>query len=871
MSNPDTTLYISQIMSVANPTATADDVVTTMSQDEEIAELRHLNEALKFEKEAAVKRAARRFKDMMHANRRAERAEQAYKKEALERQDDQAKASTLFVDYKQTIKVLETNLMQAQRAGPDVEQFQAMQATNAELEAALAQQKESATQLQARANQTIQELHGRIETDNAQIRNNVEQCFERRLVAAKKQIQDDALRKAREMTSQFQEAHQMCETENETLKQQLREISEMMKWYGNQMQQQIAQRLGFQGLHTSAGVHAGFPSRPQNSSVQPQGTANKRRKLNSEGYVAIGKAVNHQANSDSAAGPPTSDRRQERGKSIRSNLSTATPKRKAQHSIGGQAQPSQPATPIRLPKTPRRHQHSSMHISPLQPEPQPYAQSQTSSPQAQSAFRRLKLFNSFYQQLNSNRLGAGLAPITPQEAEPNFNTYMAKLANQQASTLWPTSLGNLPTLHHTTSAEHTHGQGQNTQLGPQPPLLPEATQFSQQTTACPNPQSPPSNWTVGAPHAHRKLSSQEQRQPLQNHAFQSNLRSPTVSVQSADSLSPVLKASQNADSSMIYSNNEMNVQATSPQPSNASKEGRNLSAQPSMQLGVDMYPSPEDLENPQAIGGSSNYPRLHSWGSLTPKDGSDSFDTGKGQPPFGNIDSLTFGNSFSFNNSSTLNSTSMLSTDPERTCHDYSNGWNGQQAHCSFSQQAIQHHHIDPTLLSHGNTKVLAGQELNTQAPSNSQTTSLDCLSSRTPTVASFSSSQATPSHPSTSRKRPAAPSSARPTPAPSARSTPTPEGPLLTVCIHCHENWWNNTCDVGEPCQNCIEAHKACERPGCHMERDTGTCAIARCLRIHRGDMRYRNVVPKPKTLRRSGKKDERKPSPVELARQHG
>jgi hypothetical protein len=34
---------------------------------------------------------------------------------------------------------------------------------------------------------------------------------------------------------------------------------------------------------------------------------------------------------------------------------------------------------------------------------------------------------------------------------------------------------------------------------------------------------------------------------------------------------------------------------------------------------------------------------------------------------------------------------------------------------------------------------------------------------------------------------------------------------------------------------------------------------------------MRYRNVVPKPKTLKRMGKKDGRKPSPVELARQQG
>jgi hypothetical protein len=423
MSNPDIASYVSHIMSAANPPAPAADAVADISQDEEIAELRRLNERLIFEKEAAVKRAARRLKDMMHANRRAERAEQAYKMEALERQDDQAKASILFVDYKQTIRTLEANLMQAQRARPDVEQFQAIQAANAELEAALAQQKESTAQLQARANQTIRELH------------DAEQCFERRLMPAKKQIQDDALRKAREVTSQLQEAHQMCEIENESPKQQLRETSDMVKWYGSEMQQQTAQRVGSQGLHVSAGVHAGFSLRPQQSSVQPQETACKRRKLDSEGYVTIDKAVNHQANSDSDAGLPTPGRRRERANSIRSNLSTATPKRKAQHSAGRQAQPSQPATPTRLPTTLRRHQHPSMHVNPHQPEPPSHAQAQASYAQAQSTFRCQKLFNSFYQQLNSNRLNAGLAPVTPQEAEPNFNTYMAKLTNQQASAL----------------------------------------------------------------------------------------------------------------------------------------------------------------------------------------------------------------------------------------------------------------------------------------------------------------------------------------------------------------------------------------------------------------------------------------------------
>jgi hypothetical protein len=43
------------------------------------------------------------------------------------------------------------------------------------------------------------------------------------------------------------------------------------------------------------------------------------------------------------------------------------------------------------------------------------------------------------------------------------------------------------------------------------------------------------------------------------------------------------------------------------------------------------------------------------------------------------------------------------------------------------------------------------------------------------------------------------------------------PSANTLPVCVHCHQEWWNDTCDAGEPCQNCTLSGTSCERPKCH------------------------------------------------------
>ncbi|KAJ4366731.1 hypothetical protein N0V95_000060 [Ascochyta clinopodiicola] len=215
----------------------------TMSQFQAMEHLRRLNAKLTAEKEAAVHRAARRHRDMMYANRRAERAEQALTKEARERRDDQVNATTLFCAYKDTINALELGIRKAQRYGPSKEQFQAMQLTNARLQSEVVEQKNNAAQRQTKAEETIQGLYTKIDADKSKIRIEAAHHYEERLAQARKQLSEKFSRKAQVELVQTQKLYQECKAENEGLRQKLQQATQMVDWERRHTQRQATEQM----------------------------------------------------------------------------------------------------------------------------------------------------------------------------------------------------------------------------------------------------------------------------------------------------------------------------------------------------------------------------------------------------------------------------------------------------------------------------------------------------------------------------------------------------------------------------------------------------------------------------------------------------
>lgn len=91
------------------------------------------------------------------------------------------------------------------------------------------------------------------------------------------------------------------------------------------------------------------------------------------------------------------------------------------------------------------------------------------------------------------------------------------------------------------------------------------------------------------------------------------------------------------------------------------------------------------------------------------------------------------------------------------------------------------------------------------------------------------------------------------------------------TVCIACHENWWNTWCDATpQGCHNCQAVGRACRRPQC--ENFDGVCGDRTCKRAHRSDGFLHTVVVKTKQLKRKNKKtDHHANPPKRLAMERG
>jgi hypothetical protein len=113
---------------------------------------------------------------------------------------------------------------------------------------------------------------------------------------------------------------------------------------------------------------------------------------------------------------------------------------------------------------------------------------------------------------------------------------------------------------------------------------------------------------------------------------------------------------------------------------------------------------------------------------------------------------------------------------------------------------------------------------------------------------------------------------SSRSAPAPHGgpkRRTPGPTAPTNIPCVNCYRNWWEHSCDEGEPCSNCVAKGTECIRQKCFYFA-AGTCDKGnKCPNVHEGDERYQDerfLVDQSeagKRLVRFGKKMEALPAP--------
>jgi hypothetical protein len=404
----------------------------------------------------------------------------------------------------------------------------------------------------------------------------------------------------------------------------------------------------------------------------------------------------------------------------------------------------------------------------------------------------------------------------------------------------------------TTSFDQQKGLGSTSERS----MFPAASRLDQTTTGEAFRSSPARSHVCDGtqtPRAQRAL----QQQSLQSENFGRFFESSTVPKQGLTGSMGTSAANQKAGVSSMTLNNG-NITRTTQPFGNLDDTAVDFLNQPSWFIDAMSTPN---------LSGADNQTQTQSRRSALPEDGLHRFVNPQSLVRGG--DSTTIGVSYNTAVSSMRTSTPTQMADsvhmsPPRPWK--TPAWQYQTKQQAQLQQRPENNNIDPALLTN-QAHISSSSASNAMKPRYKQSTVLGQPNIRAPTPLNLSPPQTSPSRPSTSRNPsvPASTRSTRSTPAPSAVSNSV-SGKLPPVtCVHCHENWWNESCDGGEPCQNCISSKKTCERPRC-LNFAAGTCTSARCPRVHEGDARYENVVSKPKTLKRIGKKAEAKPSPMVL-----
>ncbi|UPX17342.1 uncharacterized protein EKO05_0007704 [Ascochyta rabiei] len=785
---------------------------------------------------------------MMHANRRAERAEQALIKEVRARHDDQVTATTLFCTYKDTINALELTITQAQRCGPSKEQFQALQAANDSLEAAIAEQRDRAVQLRKNAEETIRGLHAKIDAEELRIRTETARHYEERLTQAKKQLSEEFSQEVQAEAVPIRKLYQECKAENESLKQKLKQATHMLDWNRKCTQQKAAERVYLHSQSTSA-----FP--PRQSPVPVKKTVNKRRKLD------------HVGNADMV----TPDGQRGCRNLTKPYTSASTPKRRVQDASMKLEEPSlQLLTPTRQHMMPRQQKHSGLHTSPLQQSHQPQKQPPSLPPHLQDIPQAQQLFSSFIQQLNAQRVNNGHTELNPEEGLLVFNKWVAQRLSQQVPTLLSNNTAFQPVLQHSKFSPQPFDRKEDSMKGPEFPFLSLDTPPDPQTLTPLNTVSPSSDQNTALTQMQQSYptNGQQQKQQQRCKYSQSMLSSPSMLGQGLSNTPPALPIGYNATSLVTFSNDTDLNYAAQLRVASAVEDmyfASQITAQPG---DVGIYPSPEDPERAQDTDGVTVPANPPSWGSPASKDGDSVSDISNTQLALDDFDSRVFGSDFGFRGYPITTGTPLPPF--MQTNQQNSNYRIKQQNHFVYPQQFTGSQAINPALLFNDQAHFPVGSFIDKPSSYDACSPPLQRSKNEKPTPSHQNLSQDSPRYPPVSRKRSVTPLSNRSTPALSTRSTPAPAGPPLAVCLHCHGSWWNDSCDAAEPCQNCISSGKACQRPRC-IDFTRGACNTLRCPRVHEGDMRYKNVVIKPKTLKRIGKRSEQKPSPSLLAYQQG
>lgn len=541
------------------------------------------------------------------------------------------------------------------------------------------------------------------------------------------------------------------------------------------------------------------------------------------------------ANTISDAGVPTPEHQQ------RLYMSPTPADRKTP---GGSRQSAQhPTTPTRL------NQHSATNGSPLQSFQNDQAPERAILAQTQRAGCQ-QLFSEYVQRLNNTRIKAGQPQLTVVEAWPAFNKWMANMAPQQQQRMALLMHGSpqFNTQSNTTMSQNLNRIDGQSAL--QSPFTSTASPFGQQPIQSASTQSPLSN-RVDRSGLSQQAHLQQQYQQSPQRMIQNNLQSPAMPSHTFNSLY-TSTAGDSTNPVMMPPSNAFQTQAA-PQEVNTGADETDLAAQLSAHLDSrHPYPYPENSQGAQAQFGANLLGEIPGWASPTPNPEPGLGESYK-QADFDGSMLQTLGDSFLLNGfSAAANDLDALPSDLQ-DIEASANSWPQPQGADRLAQQMPQRSGLDPTLLLSS-----AAQDPNsTPDPTNGQPSSHQRQPSEAQSNASTRPTQPrerAPSHPPTSRKHPA-----------SSRSTPAaPALPAFPACLHCHAQWWNDTCDAGSPCRNCAGAGTACERPQCHLP--AGTCSGATCSRVHEGDLRFGVVVPRPKTLRRVGRRSERQMSPVEM-----
>ncbi|KAJ4987671.1 hypothetical protein SVAN01_06838 [Stagonosporopsis vannaccii] len=674
MTRPEKKSIVSQLLS--ETTATPDNAAscTATSQDEEVTNLKRNMELLKAEKKSALQRAGNRYREMMHANRRAERAEQALKHEKAEREGERMRATTLVISYKSTIENLKQSMLQ-RHEGPNDAVVQSLQITVAALEAAFAQQKEATVQAEMSAQKTIRDS---FEAHKAQANKEAEQLCEQRLANVTKQMTGHFEHKMEVKLSRMQEKLQSVNQENDNLRKQLQQAHKTAEWHKTQAQQLYVQRGGMQSSRMAAGIHAGFSLQSERSPSQVKTTPGKRKRRESNRQAPSFGVTNDSTNVCST--PKNSTLEQQRDHRNPASNGPVTPPNPKEGSSKQQF-----LSPTRQSRQPEQRQTSSVYARPLQPFHLPQAQVQPSSmhiPQAEHQ----NAFFPFLQHMNAGKLNVGLPQLSPEEVMPYFNDHMAQMSNQQPAIQAP-DFESLHFMQQQQAAGHQSFNQGHIQADSQNEYLPASTLIEQQLFASLSTPNLPPKQQNGEQQMHPSCNQQQQQQHVHDVTFYGGRLQPQ------QNLAPFLTSSFNADMSTHHSNGSSQALAAL-LGVNGGNGDTTTSYLLSPQLGTSGF-FPETSRDHLDGNQFNNHNQVADWGPLIASSGGEAPDIGIAQPLLGDFDFSDFLNDPSINS---FSGTGDISEAPMGLVAPNGETFNvrkDQEAHCADPQQNVQQPGID--------------------------------------------------------------------------------------------------------------------------------------------------------------------------------